>query len=323
MILLGTSLHTLGQLKIPPMPNKKIWKDTKGNPINAHGGGLLLHKGTYYWFGEIKQGNTWLVPGQQWEDYRVPAGGISCYSSKDLIKWKFEGKALATLKGQPNHDLDTSKVVERPKVIYNQKTKKFVMWMHVDANDYSYAQTGVAISDKPQGPYKFLGSIKPNGQESRDMTLYKDDDNRAYLIYSSESNKTMQVCLLNDDYLSPTTNYKRITSPQNREAPAVFKYNKKYYLITSDCTGWSPNQSTYAIADSLLGDWKQMGNPCLGNGAKNTFGAQSTYIIPIHGHLDTFLFLADVWNKKNLQDSRYIWLPIKMKENKPLIKWIP
>jgi len=323
MILLGTSLHTLGQLKIPPMPNKKIWKDTKGNPINAHGGGLLLHKGTYYWFGEIKQGNTWLVPGQQWEDYRVPAGGISCYSSKDLIKWKFEGKALATLKGQPNHDLDTSKVVERPKVIYNQKTKKFVMWMHVDANDYSYAQTGVAISDKPQGPYKFLGSIKPNGQESRDMTLYKDDDNRAYLIYSSESNKTMQVCLLNDDYLSPTTNYKRITSAQNREAPAVFKYNKKYYLITSDCTGWSPNQSTYAIADSLLGDWKQMGNPCLGNGAKNTFGAQSTYIIPIHGHLDTFLFLADVWNKKNLQDSRYIWLPIKMKENKPLIKWIP
>jgi len=323
MILLGTSLHTLGQLKIPPMPNKKIWKDTKGNPINAHGGGLLFHKGTYYWFGEIKQGNTWLVPGQQWEDYRVPAGGISCYSSKDLIKWKFEGKALATLKGQPNHDLDTSKVVERPKVIYNQKTKKFVMWMHVDANDYSYAQTGVAISDKPQGPYKFLGSIKPNGQESRDMTLYKDDDNRAYLIYSSESNKTMQVCLLNDDYLSPTTNYKRITSAQNREAPAVFKYNKKYYLINSDCTGWSPNQSTYAIADSLLGDWKQMGNPCLGNGAKNTFGAQSTYIIPIHGHLDTFLFLADVWNKKNLQDSRYIWLPIKMKENKPLIKWIP
>lgn len=323
MILLGTSLHTLGQLKIPPMPNKKIWKDTKGNPVNAHGGGLLLHEGTYYWFGEIKQGNTWLVPGQQWEDYRVPAGGISCYSSKDLIKWKFEGKALATLIGQPNHDLDTSKVVERPKVIYNQKTKKFVMWMHVDANDYSYAQTGVAISDKPQGPYKYLGSIKPNGQESRDMTLYKDDDNRAYLIYSSESNKTMHVCLLNDDYLSPTTNYKRITSAQNREAPAVFKYNKKYYLITSDCTGWSPNQSTYAIADSLLGDWKQMGNPCSGNGAKNTFGAQSTYIIPIHGQPDTFLFLADVWNKKNLQDSRYIWLPIKMKENKPLIKWIP
>jgi hypothetical protein len=323
LFLLGTSLHSLGQLKIPPMPNKSIWKDTKGNPINAHGGGLLLHNGTYYWFGEIKKGKTWLVPGQQWEDYRVPAGGISCYSSKNLTQWKYEGVTLPSIIGQPDHDLDTSKVVERPKVIYNKKTKKFVMWMHVDANDYGYAQSGVAISDKPQGPYKYMGSIKPNGQMSRDMTLYKDDDDKAYLIYSSESNKTMHVCLLNDDYLSPTTTYTRITSAHNREAPAVFKYNKKYYLITSDCTGWSPNPATYAMADSLLGEWTQMGNPCEGKSADSTFGAQSTFIISVTGQRNTFLFMADVWNKINLQDSRYIWLPIKMVANKPIIKWIP
>lgn len=323
LFLLGTSLHSLGQLKIPPMPNKSIWKDTKGNPINAHGGGLLLHNGTYYWFGEIKKGKTWLVPGQQWEDYRVPAGGISCYSSKNLMQWKYEGVTLPSIIGQPDHDLDTSKVVERPKVIYNKKTKKFVMWVHVDANDYGYAQSGVAISDKPQGPYKYIGSIKPNGQMSRDMTLYKDDDDKAYLIYSSESNKTMHVCLLNDDYLSPTTTYTRITSAHNREAPAVFKYNKKYYLITSDCTGWSPNPATYAMADSLLGEWTQMGNPCEGKSADSTFGAQSTYIIPVTGQRNTFLFMSDVWNKINLEDSRYIWLPIKMVANKPIIKWMP
>jgi len=33
LFLLVTSLHTFGQVKIPPMPNKSIWKDTKGNPI--------------------------------------------------------------------------------------------------------------------------------------------------------------------------------------------------------------------------------------------------------------------------------------------------
>jgi hypothetical protein len=323
LFLLVTSLHTLGQVKIPPMLNKSIWKDTEGNPINAHGGGMLLHNGTYYWFGEIKKGKTWLVPGQQWEDYRVPAGGISCYSSKNLMHWKYEGVTMPSIIGQPEHDLDTSKVVERPKVIYNKKTKKFVMWMHVDSNDYGYAQSGVAISDKPQGPYKYLGSVKPNGHESRDMTLYKDDDDKAYLIYSSESNSIMHVCLLNDDYLSPTTTYTRITSAHNREAPAVFKYNKKYYLITSDCTGWSPNTATYAMADSLLGEWTQMGNPCEGKGADSTFGAQSTYIIPVTGQPNTFLFMADVWNKIDLQDSRYIWLPIKMVANKPLIKWMP
>ncbi|MEI9944989.1 MAG: glycoside hydrolase family 43 protein [Chitinophagaceae bacterium] len=308
--------------KIPPMPNAAIWKDTEGNPINAHGGGLLLHNDTYYWFGEIKKGKTWLVPDQQWEDYRVPAGGVNCYSSKDLINWKYEGVALSSIIGDPAHDLDTSKVIERPKVVYNKQTKKFVMWMHVDVNDYSYSQAGVAISDNPTGPYNYIRSVKPNGQMSRDMTVYKDEDERAYLIYASESNKTMHVCLLADDYLSPTTTYTRITSADNREAPAVFKYNKKYYLITSDCTGWSPNPATYAIADSLLGSWQPMGNPCVGKAADSTFSSQSTFVLPIQGQKDKFLFMADRWNKTNLPDSRYIWLSLKMIADKPVIEWV-
>src|SRR6185312_4577231 len=150
-------------------------KDNAGNLVNAHGAGILYHDGTYYMFGEIKKGKTWLVPGQQWEDYRVPAGGISCYSSKDLKHWKYEGVALAPTKGDASKDLDTSRVIERPKVIYNAKTKKYVMWMHVDKKDYSYSQSGVAVSDKPVGPYHYIRSVKPNGNMSRDMTLYQDD----------------------------------------------------------------------------------------------------------------------------------------------------
>ena len=308
--------------KIPPMINGEVWKDSKGNQINAHGGGIMLHKGIYYWFGEIKKGKTWLVPNQQWEDYRVPAGGVSCYSSKDLIHWKYQGVALKTVVGNPSHDLDTSKVIERPKVIYNMRTKQFVMWMHVDANDYSYSQAGVAVSDKPTGPYKYLGSVKPNGQLSRDMTLYKDDDEKAYLIYASEFNKTMHVCLLNYDYLSPTTTYTRITSAQDREAPALFKYKNKYYLITSGCSGWSPNPATFATADSLMGEWKLIGSPCIGADAESTFNSQSTFILPLPGEPDRFLFMADRWNRTNLPDSRYIWLPIKMVDNKPVIEWL-
>ncbi|HEV8081990.1 MAG TPA: glycoside hydrolase family 43 protein [Chitinophagaceae bacterium] len=305
-----------------PIITGQVWKDVDGNPINAHGAGILYHDGTYYMFGEIKKGKTWLVPNQSWEDYRVPAGGVSCYSSNDLIKWKYKGVALSSVKGDVTNDLDTSKVIERPKVIYNNKTKKFVMWMHVDANDYSYSQAGVAVSNNPAGPYKYLGSVKPNGQMARDMTLYKDDDDKAYLIYASESNKTMHVCLLSDDYLSPAKTYARITSADNREAPAIFKYNEKYYLITSGCTGWSANPATYATADSLMGKWKQMGNPCLGQGAENTFQSQSTYVFPMPGKPGTFLFMADKWNKLNLEDSRYVWLPLTMLNSKPVIKWI-
>ena len=100
----------------------EVWKDTDGNPINAHGGGLLYHDGTYYWYGEYKKGKTILPDWATWECYRTDVTGVGCYSSKDLLNWKFEGIVLPAVKEDPNHDLHPSKVLERPKVIYNKKT---------------------------------------------------------------------------------------------------------------------------------------------------------------------------------------------------------
>jgi beta-xylosidase len=293
--------------------------DTDKKPVNAHGAGVLYYNGTYYLFGEIKKGKTWLVPGQSWEDYRVPAGGISCYSSKDLKNWKYEGVALAPVKGNPKSDIDTGKVIERPKVVYNSKTSQFVMWMHIDAKDYSYSQSGVAVSKTPAGPYRYIGSVKPNGQMARDMTLFQDDDGKAYLIYSSEQNNTMQVCLLSDDYLRPTKTSSRILVNRRREAPALFKNNGKYYLISSDCTGWSPNAATYAVADKILGPYKEYGNPCTGPDANTTFGSQSTYVVPLK-EKNTYLFMADRWNKTDLEKSDYLWLPLKVDNGKVEIR---
>ena len=68
----------------------EIWNDTNGQPINAHGGGILYHNGTYFWFGEILKEKTWLVSDKSWECYRTDAGGVSCYSSKNLIEWKHD-----------------------------------------------------------------------------------------------------------------------------------------------------------------------------------------------------------------------------------------
>ena len=315
--------HTVvsSQSLTPPVLTGEIFNDTEGNVLNAHGAGVLYYNQTYYLFGEIKKGKTWLVAGQDWEDYRVPAGGISCYSSKDLAHWKYEGIALSPVTGDSSNDLDTSKVIERPKVIYNSKTKKFIMWMHIDANDYSYSRAGVAVSDLPTGPYTFQGSIRPNGQMSRDMTLFKDDDEKAYLIYSSENNNTMHVCLLSPDYLSPEKSYSRILLNRRREAPAMFKSQGKYYLITSGCTGWQPNPATYATASRPLGPWKEFDNPCSGSDSATTFQAQSTFVLPVAGRSNKFIFMADRWNKTNLEDSRYIWLPLVVDKGKVLITW--
>ena len=126
-----------------------VWKDTDGNPINAHGAGVLYNKGVYYLYGEIKKGATRLVPGQSWEAYRVAAGGVSCYMSADLVHWQYKGVALAPNTTDSGHDLHTSKVIERPKVVYNKSTAKFVMWMHIDKEDYSYARAGAAVSSRP------------------------------------------------------------------------------------------------------------------------------------------------------------------------------
>ena len=293
----------------------EIRNDTNGNPINAHGAGMLFDQGKYFWYGEIKKGKTWLVPNSDWECYRVNVGGISCYSSQNLIDWTYEGVALAPNTTDSTNDLHLSKVLERPKVIYNEKTKKYVMWFHVDSQDYSYSRSGVAISDKPQGPYTYLGSVRPNNFTSRDMTLFKDDDGKAYHVFASESNATMHISLLSDDYLKPSGVYRRILINKYREAPAMFKHQGKYFLITSGCTGWSPNAAMLASSDSILGNWDEMYNPCVGSKGDSTFLSQSTFVLPIHGKPENFIFMADRWNKTNLEDSRYVWLPLIFKND--------
>ncbi len=320
-ILISFSFLNCSETKKNKIIPGKVWKDTEGNPINAHGAGILYHEGKYYWFGEIKKGKTRLVPNQNWECYRVDAGGISCYSSINLIDWKFEGVALIPNTKDSSDDLHISKVLERPKVIYNKKTKKYVMWLHVDSEDYSYSRAGVAISDKPEGPYFYLGSIRPNNQMSRDMTLFKDDDGKAYHIFSSENNATMHISLLTDDYLEPTGIEKRIFIDKSREAPAMFKHNGKYYLITSACTGWMPNAAMVASADSIFGNWIELYNPCKGLDHESTFQAQSTFVLPIEGQKDNYIFLADRWNKTDLEKSKYVWLPLKFNNDSITIEW--
>ncbi|MDI1318891.1 MAG: glycoside hydrolase family 43 protein [bacterium] len=327
-----------------------IWRDTNGQIINAHGGGMLFHEGIYYWYGEFKEGLTYLPKvNKAWGGTRVIAGGVSCYSSTDLVTWKNEGLALPSNAQDPDHDLAAENVIERPKVIYNVRTKKFVMWFHQDSPNYAAARSGVAVSDTPAGPFKYLGSFRPNagarplnateedlkpsprnllardlegGQMARDMTVFVDDDGTAYQFYASESNQTMHVSQLSDDYLRPAGKYARIHIGKAWEAPAIFKHNGKYYMIGSGTTGWDPNPGRSAVADSIFGPWRELGNPCQGPGAELTFGCQSNYVLPVAGRPGRFIAMFDRWNKWNLQDSLYVWLPVEFDaEGKLLVSW--
>jgi len=302
-----------------------IFFDTQNKPINAHGGGLIFYNNTYYWYGEIKVGKTYLPPSNaDWGGTRVDLTGISCYSSTDLLHWRYEGNVLPAVTNDTEHDLYVDKVAERPKVVYNEQTNKFVMWLHIDSMDYKRARSGVATSDRPEGPFTCIQSFRPNNQMARDLTIYVDDDTRAYLFYSSEDNAAIHVSELSDDYLSTKGNYSRIFVGRYMEAPTVFKKDGAYYFIGSGCTAWKPNAARSAVSyKSIFGPWKELGNPARGLDANTTFHSQSTYVLPVVGDSSSerFIFIADIWNEMNLSDSRYVWLLISFEEERPTIHW--
>ena len=109
------------------------------------------------------------------------------------------------------------------------------------------------------------------GQMARDMNLFVDDDGKAYHIYSSEENSTLHIAELDPTYTGYTGKYIRAFINRFMEAPAMFKKDGNYYLIMSGCSGWNPNAARSAIASSIWGEWKELGNPCIGQDADLTF----------------------------------------------------
>jgi beta-xylosidase len=342
----------------------EVWPDDRGVPINAHGGGVLFHGGTYFWFGEHK------IEGEAGNAAQV---GVHVYSSTDLYRWKDAGVALA-VEDDPRSPIARGCILERPKVIFNAQTGKFVMWFHLEPKNvgYSGALSGVAVADTAAGPYRFLRSFRPNagvwpenvpaewrkplsveeqalldsmdlpggprpyyprnllfrrdfagGQMARDMALFVDDDGAAYHLYASEANGTLHISRLGEDYLSPAGSYVRVFPGGFHEAPAIFKRAGRYFLFTSGCTAWAPNPARVSAADSIFGPWEELGNPCLGDGEQiaTTFGAQSTFVLPVQGRADAFIFMADRWTPRNAIDGRYLWLPIEFHHGAPMIRW--
>ena len=339
----------------------KEWPDRKGEHINAHGGGLLFHEGKYYWYGENRPARGFTTEV-----------GVEVYSSSDLMNWEDEGVALAVSE-EAGHDIERGCIMERPKVVRNPKTGKFVMLFHLELKEkgYAAARVGFAESDSPVGPFQFIRSLRPNagkwptdfsrrdirkakklkeadykewwtpewreaireglllardvpgGQMSRDMTVYVDDDGKAYHIYSAEENLTLNLAELTDDYLDYTGRYVRIAPGGQNEAPTIFKHDGVYWMITSGCTGWAPNEARMFKAASLWGPWEQLPSPFVGKDAKKSFHTQGTYIFKVEGTEDGFVFMADRWNPQSLKNSRHIWLPIDFEaDGTPVIRWV-
>ena len=286
------------------------WADTSGNPIQAHGGGVIKVGGDYYWFGEN----------------RNPDGtffAVSCYRSADLVNWEFRNNVLTQKSAV---ELNRANI-ERPKVIYNATTGQYVMWMHWEnGTDYSASRAAVASSSSVDGNYAYLGSARPmvgtgvvdhgiTGYQSRDATLFVDTDGQAYFISASNENYDLNLYRLKSDYLSIGALAAVLFPGGHREAPALWKRNGVYFLLTSAATGWSPNQAAYATSSSLTSGWSAWTNV----GDATTFYSQSTFVLPVAGVSGTAcLYMGDRWAGAwtgPVNDSTYIFLPISFPTN--------
>jgi hypothetical protein len=302
--------------------NKTLWTDTLGKPIQAHGGGLLHLDGVWYWYGEVKSGPTRRYERPNGDPIdRVEVVGVAGYRSADLLNWEPMGVVLKTIDA-PHHDLSPMQVMERPKVIFHKPTGTFVMWLHIDWPDYKLAAAGVAVSDRPEGPFTYLGSIRPQGRDSRDQTVFMDDDGAAYHFCSTDMNASTLVTRLSDNYRSLSGESKTLFPDRHMEAHAITKAYGRYWYIASGCTGWAPNPARSAVAGSVWGPWEELDNPCRGGEQPDmTWGTQSTYLQTLpNGRV---LAMFDCWKPKALGTSSYVWITADVSNNEFELNWQP
>ena len=307
------------------------WHDTDGNIINTSDGGIIYVEGTYHWYGMALRPlpvNCGPYGGQ------MTTVGVVMYKSKDLLNWKYEGVILEVT-NDPESELFAPLRFERPKIIYNDKTKKFVLWCHYvkypanHGNGVGEADLGVAVCETINGKYKWLGFSRPidNYGWVRDMTVYKDINNDAYVIYDRhtpdpklgdktgglQGDRCLYVVKLSDDYLSFTNTYKRIDTAPWREAPAIAYKNGYYYIITSGLTGWETNQAKAFRTKSLLEDWEDIGDPCVDDYTNTTFNTQGTNVFCVE-ETELQIMMLERHNTACFEKSSYVWLPIRFND---------
>ncbi len=339
------------------------WLDNNGVPINAHGGGVLFHEGVYYWFGEHKEdGDTcevgvhvysstdlynWTDRGIALEMVDDPASDITrgCILERPkVIRSASTGQFVMwfhlELKGHGRKAARSGlAVAEHPAGPY-----RFLRSLRPDAGTWPLNVTaeqrdGLEEAQKLLGT-AFWGSPHPDrarmnflardfygGQMAKDMTLFVDDDGTAYHVFSSEENAALHLSQLAPDHLTHTGRWTRIFEYLWHEAPALCKHAGRYWMLSSHCTGWNPNAARSAVADSIFGPWRELGNPCVGPtprhrlGPDLTFGAQSTFILPVQGRPGAFIAMFDTWRPEDHCRSGYVWLPIVFGPDRFTITW--
>ena len=293
--LLWVSYGTGMARKTEKVVNNGIpWFDDRGEIVNAHGACIVEENGRYYLFGEYKSDKSNAFPG------------FSCYSSDDLVNWKFERVVLPM---QSSGILGPDRVGERVKVMKCPSTGEYVMYMHADDMNYKDPHIGYATCSTIAGEYKLHGPLLYEGKPIRrwDMGTYQDADGTGYLLLHGGI-----VYRLSKDYRTAEEKVVSGVGGSHGESPAMFKKDGTYFFLFSNLTSWEKNDNFYFTAPSVKGPWTRQG--LFAPEGSLTYNSQTTFVFPLKCGEDTIpMFMGDRWSYPHQASAAtYVWMPMQV-----------
>jgi beta-xylosidase len=312
----GASQDSTGLL---PILNDSERFDTDGNEIRCQGGSMMKLGDTWYWYGID-------IEATKKNDSPI-YHSVRCYTSKDLSRWKFE------------HEVFTKHVPNRVDVLFNPKTKKYVLFTkemnpNKDPGDkIEDGGSGVALCDTPTGDFVWKGRIKlPDSVGGGDQSVFIDDNGKAYITYAvwitrKEANRGMMIAELSDDYLTAVRTVAK--NDTHLEAPAIFKRNGMYYWMASRIQWWYSSKTMYCMAPKIDGPWTDWTpltakDPRLAKDCDyDSYNAQHDFVVDVKGTQgEFFMFCGDRYHQFTKWGvGRVVWLPLGFEGDKPYLDW--
>lgn len=273
------------------------WLDTKGERIQAHGGAVFYEDGVYYWYGENKEHTD--------GENGVWTWGIKVYSSTDLCNWTDRGFLIPPVLDDPNSALFPVKRVDRPHILKCEKTGKYVCWIKLSGPEAAFA---IWQADRLLGSYELVENLyHPGGHKAGDFDLIADEETGKGYLYFDADHSAMVCMELAEDYLHAARevarSYPNLHPPFTREGPALFKANGRKYMLTSGMTGYIPNRSDSAAADSWDGVFASLGDPHVDDASHASFNSQISKVFRVEG-TDQLIAMADRWVPEYRVDAR-------------------
>ncbi|MDR1716079.1 MAG: chitobiase/beta-hexosaminidase C-terminal domain-containing protein [Prevotella sp.] len=206
--------------------------------------------------------------GDLYFSYRCEKGTDGWIISESYSKTGLKG-SWSTPRKLASYSLNTK--FEGVGFQYNKKTNKVVISAHYEDQDGYTAAKIYLAQITPKGELEVGTMDRPLGYDSRDQSLFIDDDGSAYLLSATRTNNDINIYRLDESWTKPVSLINTVFIGQHRETPSIIKKDGEYYFFSSKASGWYPSQAMYASSITLDGVWTSLRE--LGN--NSTFGAQS------------------------------------------------